>query len=468
MDPPPELQVALAAGVLIRESGRLLIGGTPPRLMRITTRAASMVASWQHGGPVGSGRQAATLARKLLDAGMLIPSPDPVERTKALDLAVVIPVHANDRDLDRCLTAIRIAAPGLSELVVVDDASPNPEAIAQIAQAHGALVVRHDENRGPAAARNSGTAATTAGLIAFVDSDVTVNSDCLLRLVALFADPMTAMAAPRVLSGTERDTWIAAYEARHSSLDLGTQHALVRPGSVVPYVPSATLIARREALAEGFDEKLIIGEDVDLVWRIAECDWNIWYDPDATVLHRHRDSFIRFAGRRFIYATSIGKLAKRHPRALPAIRVDWATLVVLLFGLGKRRTSSLAAVVLFLRIYRSLRRSTDDAARLATELTYWSLFGATSGMSYAIRRPWLPVVLALASRRRAPRAALIAAWAVHLRRQRPEHLADAALLLAEDFIAASGIWWSCFTECTLRPLVPARTRAPRAEFPERH
>lgn len=467
--PPAGFGVRLAPYVLIRDEGRLLIGGVPPRLIRLNPVAASMVKSWHVNGRLGESQRERILARRLLDGGLLVPEPDAAAygssggrrssgEPAAPELAVVVPVYGHEVDLDHCLQAVRLAAPNLAELVVVDDASPDGSLISEVARAHGAVVVRHAHNSGPAAARNTGISSTTAELLAFVDVDVTVDVRCLQRLIAHFADPKTAAVAPRVLSSVEGGTAISRYETRHSALDLGSQPGPVKPGSPVSFVPSATLLVRREALHDGYDDRLRVGEDVDLVWRLVQRGWNVWYDPVATVRHRHRETLVDFTTRRFAYATSVGILAQRYPSALSALNADLASATVLNVLLGRRRLSAVLIAALFARILGVLAPRTQHPVRLAGELTYRSVIGASNRLGYAVRRPWLPLVLAAASKSRATKIMLAAALMSNLTTKKPSSISDAALMVSEDVIAASGIWWACLRERTVAPLILTRSR----------
>lgn len=59
------------------------------------------------------------------------------------------------------------------ELIVVDDASPEPlvDALGELAQDSRVRVIRHTKNRGGSAARNTGILASSAEVIALLDSD---------------------------------------------------------------------------------------------------------------------------------------------------------------------------------------------------------------------------------------------------------------------------------------------------------
>jgi len=58
---------------------------------------------------------------------------------------------------------------------------------------------------------------------------------------------------------------------------------------MVPFVPSACLLIRRNCFGDGFDETLRYGEDVDLVWRLHDRGWLVRYVADVAVTHRARD-----------------------------------------------------------------------------------------------------------------------------------------------------------------------------------
>src|SRR5919108_5973128 len=69
----------------------------------------------------------------------------------------------------RALAGVFAQKPPPAEIVVVDDAST--DGTAAVAEEMGARVVRHEENLGEGAARNSGIAAATQPWLALLDSD---------------------------------------------------------------------------------------------------------------------------------------------------------------------------------------------------------------------------------------------------------------------------------------------------------
>jgi hypothetical protein len=52
--PPADLRVRADPNVLVRDGGRLLVGGVPPRLVRLTESGAEVMARWSRGDVVGA------------------------------------------------------------------------------------------------------------------------------------------------------------------------------------------------------------------------------------------------------------------------------------------------------------------------------------------------------------------------------------------------------------------------------
>src|SRR5208283_3434587 len=164
-----------------------------------------------------------------------------------------------------------------------------------------------------------GLAAVRSELVAFVDSDCEPAPGWLGPLLGHFDDPLVAAVAPRIVPATRNGSGVLAlYEAARSSLDRGAREGTVRPGSPIPFVPSAAIVVRAD-LATGpelFDPSLRGGEDVDLVWRLAEAGWDVRYVPASTVAHDGPATFGALVERRAFYGSTAAPLALRHPGAM--------------------------------------------------------------------------------------------------------------------------------------------------------
>ncbi|MEV0598876.1 mycofactocin biosynthesis glycosyltransferase MftF [Streptomyces sp. NPDC050315] len=442
----PELRLLPDAATRFLSDGRLLLGGSPYRVLRLSHAGARLVAGWLAGRPVSASPRHRRLAARLLRAGFAHPQYATGPFTHR-DVTAVVPVRDHT-------AAVRRLLPHLDELaatVVVDDGSqvPLPEA-----------TVRHAHPRGPAAARNTGWAAADTPLIAFLDADVEPDPDWLGPLLRHFADPDVLAVAPRVRSAPGR-TVLQRYETARSSLDLGPAAAPVRPGSRVGYVPSAALIVRASALRAlgGFDERMRFGEDVDLVWRLAATGGQVRYEPTATVRHTPRARWRDWAKQRFDYGTSAAPLALRHGRAVAPVRVSvWSALAWTALAAGRPLPALLIAGSTAALLPRKLRTTgvpAAEALRLAA-LGHW---GAGRALADAATRTWWPVALPLLATGRTGRLLLTAAYGRHvadwLRTRPPVSLPHwVAARAMDDFAYGAGVWRGALRARTLAPLLP--------------
>ena len=455
-------------GLRTLRGGTILLGGSPLRMLRLGPEGTRHVAGWWHGAPVAAAPGAQALARRLLWIG--IAQPVPAGGPGTGDVTVVIPVRDRTAELALCLA-------GLSEyrVIVVDDGSRDPAAVAAVATAAGAQVVRRAVNGGPAAARNSGLAAVDTPLVAFLDSDCVPAPGWLDPLLPHFADPAVAAAAPRIVPYSPEGAaagaagWLARYEGVSSTLDMGQVPSIVRPGSKVPYVPGAALVVRVAAAgakdAGGFAEHLPVGEDVDFVWRLAGRDWHVRYEPAAAVAHQHRVRLASWFSRRMEYGTSAAPLELRHPGTLPAVAMSgWSATAWAAAALGHPLAGAgLIAAATGLLARRLAPLTGADAWPAATRLAAGGTVAAGRLLGSTLSRAWWPVALPAAvavPRLRLPLAALILAPPVLGWRERrppmdPVRYVSARLL--DDVAYSLGLWQGCVRHRTARPLLPYLT-----------
>ncbi len=424
--------------------GILVTGGAPWGLVRLSPRAQPFVARLAAAGATGAVPQDAaerTTADLLLDRGIVHPVAR--RREPGDEVAVVIPAHGRPDLLDRCLAGLED-----TEVVVVDDASADPDVIAQVATAHGARVVRHGVNQGPAAARNTGLAATHAPLVAFLDSDTTVPPGWLGGLVGHFDDPRVGAVAPRVRPRPHGRSLLARHEDARSALDMGRRPELVRPGAALGFLPSAALVVRRSALADGaFVTSMRVGEDVDLVWRLIDAGWHVRYDPTVTVQHEMRLEPLDWAHRRYEYGTSAAALDRRHPGRLAPVRASgWNLAATGLLVAGRPVPAAVVVATAAGTLGRRLH-AVGVPSWLAGVVVGKGLVADAVAAGHALRREWWPVgwLALLGARRsqvaRAAAAAMLAPIALEQLRNRPDvdPVRYTLLRLVEDAVYGSGV-----------------------------
>jgi len=390
---PAALDVPVAEGTrvvvdpAVRFHGsRLISGGSPWQLLRTSSASYELVASWRDGGVVRSHQ--GSFARTLISRGFVRPVVTP--STSLDDVDVVIPVKDDVTGLARLLPQCHDIF-----VTVVDDGSVDRDHIERVVAASGARSVRLATNEGPAAARNLGLATTSRPFVCFADADVEIDNalDVLGRLRGHFCDPQVAAVGARVRGASgprERDR----FEHACGALDLGARSGLVTPHAAVAYLPAACLMVRRDAIGEGFDPSMRLGEDVDLIWRLVESGWLVIYDADAVVAHRARRTWRQWTAQRVGYGRSAADLKARHPEHLETVRVDmWtlATWAALLFG--RLRVALAVAASARRSLITQLPEVTDDPSAVANELVVSGIARAGVPLARALTRSYAPVLL---------------------------------------------------------------------------
>lgn len=220
-------------------------------------------------------------------------------------LAVVTVSYDSADVLPGFLSSLRDAG-DVGDVVVVDNATPEPGALAEIVAAGGARLLALETNRGYGGAANAGVATLGADvdlvLIANPDIEFAPGSLDVLAAAAL-ATPQAGSVGPLVLQPDGRP-----YPSARNlpSLRTGIGHALfgtVWPGNPwsrsyrqeddvterdAGWLSGACVLVRRTAFEEvgGFDERYFMYfEDVDLGARLGRAGWRNRYVPDAVVTH---------------------------------------------------------------------------------------------------------------------------------------------------------------------------------------
>jgi mycofactocin system glycosyltransferase len=449
---PPAL---ISDSTWMRLDATTLLAGSPVRLFRVTAAGGRVLDAIEQGSALPAAHT--RLTDRLLAAGAVHPVATPAG-VRLDDVTVVVPTFG-----EPVAAVVRLLA-GLAGIaaIVVDDGAPR--ALDGGALPGRARLIRLAANRGPGAARNAGLAEVATPYVLFIDADAHIGADDLRRLLGHLTDARVGAAAPRVLAQGGSNV-IGRYEAVRSPLDMGPQPALVRAGTRVSYVPAAALLCRTEAVRRvgGFDESLRYGEDVDLVWRLADAGWAVRYEPLASAHHAVRTSLRSLLRQRYRYGTSAAALERRHPGVLAPVRLSrwgaagWASLAA-----GHPVTAAAIAAAGGVPMARTLRMPGGRPRWVAAaRLTATGTAYAGRQLADATTSVWWPVAVpaALLSRR-ARRVVLAAAllpgaieWAV--RRPRLDPLRFVGLRLLERAAYGLGVWRGALTARRLGPLLPA-------------
>jgi mycofactocin system glycosyltransferase len=433
-------------------NGLGVLAGSPLSFFRVSPAGARVLDAIQNSSPLPQKHE--QLTERLVRAGAIHPVPSDLPLTS--DITVVIPAFITDESQLLQLQKLVDSLIGLS-VVVVDDCSPIEVVITD------ATIVRHRSNLGPGAARNTGLERVTTPFVAFVDDDTEVTSDNIVQLAAYLEDPLTVMVAPRVLTRNTNSA-ISEYESHHSPLDLGTQPAVVRPLSRVSYVPAAVFVARTAAMHDigGFLPTMRLGEDVDLVWRLAKTDGIIRYVPHIECEHLPRPSVRAVLRQRFGYGSSAAHLDALHPYTASPLRTHALFLVfaaLLLSGYLLSAALTFPVVVLY---FMFVLHNTSLPLRQRVRVIFIGLFAAIRLTASAVMRAWWPIFFLLSTYFIRPSFTLVVCAFVPvmigLVRHKPSHPLSYTLLRVLDPIAyGAGVWAGAFRRRSFRCLLPVIT-----------
>jgi len=235
------------------------------------------------------------------------------------EVSVVIPARDAAATIGEQLCALAAQTfDGAWEVIVVDDAST--DGTAQVAatwadRLPSIRVLTSVEARGVSSARNIGTKAARADLVAYCDADDVVSTRWLAGLAFALnknslatgpidlsrLNPPGLYAWPRVSEWQELPRWMGYLNT----------------------VMGANMAVRRKTfdLVGGFDETLANGEDNDFAFNVQLAGGTVGFAPDAVVHYRMRRGWSYFR-RHFDYGSGQVELYRRfRRRGMPSRRL---------------------------------------------------------------------------------------------------------------------------------------------------
>lgn len=476
---PPRYEVKPNLKVQPTKEGQVLLSERPLMATPLNPRAAELLAFLEGGRSATELSEEANIpltdVMAFLDTlakRRIVTRTAPTPPVRWPTVTVVVPSRDRPSETRACVESLLALdyPPDLLEIIVVDDASQPP--LSKVLSDLPIRVLRQETNVGQSAARNLASEVAQGEVLAFTDNDCVADAGWLRSLAAFLCEPGTDMVGGQVLAPPP-DAPVAAFEAVRSPLDMGADASAVGPEKLVAYLPSCNLAADRETLQRlgGFDEKMALGEDADLVWRALRAGRRVRYEPAAKVLHHHRTRLVSLLRRRVDYGSSEADLQLRHPEARRAMMVPFvgtASLAALAMlpavwqvGLGLVVLATLALCVeLRVKLHRlrktGLRLPTREVAAAVMRQHGASLYhlGANVARYYGLpllgaSLLWLPLL---------PPVLLLLAIPplVDHRRLRPKTtlIRFAFLYWLEMAAYQIGVWRGCLKRRTLRPLIP--------------
>lgn len=240
-------------------------------------------------------------------------------------LSIVIITINSKLLLKRCVESIYANVKYPLELILVDNGSADGTVEMVRCEFPKIKVIRNRSNRGVAPARNQGLAVCKGRYVLILDDDTYVIDGAIDRIIEFMSKrPVVGVCGAKLLSANggliyscrrfptvsssilNRIVKVADSESpmplrRHLMIDWAHDHP-----SVVDYMAGACQLINRKALiAVGpYDDKIFYGpEDIEFCFRMWKKGWEVWYIPDAHVVHDWRRSTKK---------NPMSKLATRH------------------------------------------------------------------------------------------------------------------------------------------------------------
>lgn len=200
-------------------------------------------------------------------------------------ITLIVPVHRGGAAFTRCLESLAAADPPPHELIVVADGDPGGEV--EVPAALGARILRTDEARGPARARNLGAREATGDVLFFVDADVTIYPDAVARVAEVFAsDPDLAALIGSYDDAPAEPGFLSQYK------NLLHHHVHQQGHEAASTFWGACGAMRRSVFLghNGFDESYVRPciEDIELGYRLGAAGQRIRLVKDLQVKHLKR------------------------------------------------------------------------------------------------------------------------------------------------------------------------------------
>lgn len=233
-----------------------------------------------------------------------------------MELSVII-VSFNTKDITRaCLESLAKWGDGNpGEIIVVDNGSKDGsvEMLKEYTKIVPLTLILNKKNLGFAKANNKGIKVAKGKYILLLNSDTEIRQDtfatmlrfmdghpkagavtCRLELPGGKIDPACHRGLPTLWASF---TYMSGLESLLPRVPLFAGYHLGYKNMTIPHqvdvISGAFFMARKKAIDEvgGMDEDFFFyAEDIDWAYRMKRAGWEIWFNPEASALHKKKQS----------------------------------------------------------------------------------------------------------------------------------------------------------------------------------
>lgn len=225
-----------------------------------------------------------------------------------IKVSVIVPAYQASKTISNCISALQQQDVELPyEVIVVDDGSADDTAN----QVDGSCVrlIRHENKKGAAAARNSGISAANGEILCFTDADCMPKEDWIRQLLTSFDDP-EIIGAKGVYRTKQKEI-----VARFVQIEYEDKYDLLRTQDTINFIDTYSAAYRKNIIVEngGFDEQVFFVEDQELSFRLASRGYQMVFQPSAMVYHLHSNSVKAYLRKKFMIGYWKAQILRRFP-----------------------------------------------------------------------------------------------------------------------------------------------------------
>lgn len=210
-------------------------------------------------------------------------------------ISVIVPVYNGEKIITECIQSLlNLDYPKEKlEIIIVDNNSnDNTKNIIK----NYPVKYLFERKSGSYNARNMGIKNSNGEILAFTDSDCIADKNWIKYLIRNFNDPRTGGVGGNVIA-FQPESIVEKYQSKTALI----QENFVKEKP--PYIVTANAAYPRDALIKIglFDGSLYSGGDADIGWRLHWAGYEIKYEPNAVVYHKHRSTIFSMAKQYFKY-----------------------------------------------------------------------------------------------------------------------------------------------------------------------
>ena len=314
-----------------------------------------------------------------------MPSPEqPPIAAPTPQLSIIIVTHNSAGVIAACLTSLYRSDPALAlEVIVVDNASSDGTANLVQQQFSNARVIAATGNIGYAAGNNLGFAAARAPWLLMLNPDTEARAGALQAMLAAAGRrPELGMLAPRLVfadGGLQHSTFHfpniaqAFYGFFEKLVPLNSvangryPTAAYEQERTVEHILGAAILVRRTLWQQtgGLDEGFALYfEETDWCRRAQLAGWQLWYTPDAVIMHIGAHATSRQPERSAVlFARSQARYFRKHYGAGWFLLLKLITVAGLLYWLARS-------------LYAWLRQRIDSTTLARRSVSYWQILSS--------------------------------------------------------------------------------------------